>query len=133
MSHREPSPAGQGAPLPGAGVSFVMPVLNERAYLEHAVASVLAQDVDGPTELVIALGPSSDGTTELAERLAAAEALLRRAGAARRLVWQYRDIALDETLVQRYGERIPVLLNAEGRELGWPFSLLDILRLAGTP
>ncbi|WP_022956023.1 glutaredoxin family protein [Perlucidibaca piscinae] len=62
-----------------------------------------------------------------------AEALLRRAGAARRLVWQYRDIALDETLVQRYGERIPVLLNAEGRELGWPFSLLDILRLAGTP
>ena len=48
-----------------------MPVLNERAYLEHAIASVLAQDVDVPTELVLALGPSTDGTTELAHRLAA--------------------------------------------------------------
>ncbi|MBN9179039.1 MAG: glycosyltransferase, partial [Microbacterium sp.] len=30
-----------------------------------------AQDVPGPTELVLALGPSTDGTTELARRLAA--------------------------------------------------------------
>ncbi len=59
------------------GVSFVMPVLNERDYLEHAVASVLAQDVEGPTELVLALGPSTDGTTALAERLAAADARIR--------------------------------------------------------
>lgn len=77
MSRHDPSPAGAGAPLSCAGVSFVMPVLNERAYLEHAVESVLAQDVDGPTELVLALGPSSDGTTELAERLAAREPRLR--------------------------------------------------------
>jgi glycosyltransferase involved in cell wall biosynthesis len=47
-----------------------MPVLNERAYLAHAVESVLAQDVGVPTELVVALGPSTDGTTELAHRLA---------------------------------------------------------------
>jgi glycosyltransferase involved in cell wall biosynthesis len=60
-----------------AGVSFVMPVLNERAYLEHAVASVLSQDVDGPTELVLALGPSGDGTTELAHRLAASDDRIR--------------------------------------------------------
>ncbi|AZH78086.1 glycosyl transferase family 2 [Microbacterium sp. Y-01] len=58
-------------------MSFVMPVLNERAYLEHAVASVLAQDVDGPAELVLALGPSTDGTTELAQRLAAADPRIR--------------------------------------------------------
>ena len=63
------------APLPG--VSFVMPVLNERAYLEHAIASVLAQDVDAPTELVLALGPSTDGTTELARRLAATDDRIR--------------------------------------------------------
>ena len=31
----------------GAGVTFVMPVLNERAYLRRAVETVLAQDVDG--------------------------------------------------------------------------------------
>ncbi|WP_046013984.1 glycosyltransferase family 2 protein [Microbacterium sp. SA39] len=54
-----------------------MPVLNERAYLEHAIASVLAQDVDAPAELVLALGPSTDGTTELAERLAAADDRIR--------------------------------------------------------
>lgn len=56
--------------ITSAGVSFVMPVLNERDYLEHAVRSVLEQDIDGPAELVLALGPSSDGTTELARRLA---------------------------------------------------------------
>ena len=77
MSHPDPSSPGADAPLSGAGVSFVMPVLNERTYLEHAVESVLAQDVDGPTELVLALGPSSDGTTDLAHRLAAREPRLR--------------------------------------------------------
>ncbi|WP_246603559.1 glycosyltransferase [Microbacterium marinilacus] len=48
-----------------------MPVLNERAYLRRAVETVLDQDVDGPVEVVLALGPSSDGTTELARTLAA--------------------------------------------------------------
>jgi glycosyltransferase involved in cell wall biosynthesis len=52
-------------------VSFVMPVLNERAYLERAVTTVLAQDASVPTELVLALAPSTDGTTELARELAA--------------------------------------------------------------
>ncbi|WP_159498350.1 glycosyltransferase family 2 protein [Microbacterium sp. 18062] len=60
-------------PAPDAGVSFVMPVLNEIDYLERAVRTVLDQDVPGPTELVLALGPSSDGTTELARRLAAGD------------------------------------------------------------
>jgi glycosyltransferase involved in cell wall biosynthesis len=61
------------APVPpeDAGVSFVMPVLNEVRYLERAVRTVLEQDVPGPTELVLALGPSSDGTTDIARRLAA--------------------------------------------------------------
>lgn len=59
------------------GVSFVMPVLNERAYLEHAVASVLAQQLSVPAELILALGPSTDGTTELARRLAAQDDRIR--------------------------------------------------------
>jgi glycosyltransferase involved in cell wall biosynthesis len=48
-----------------------MPVLNEVGYLERAVDTVLQQDVPGRVQLILALGPSSDGTTELAERLAA--------------------------------------------------------------
>lgn len=62
---------------PESGVSFVMPVLNERAYLEHAISSVLAQELTVPAELVLALGPSTDGTTELAHRLAAGDERIR--------------------------------------------------------
>lgn len=59
-----------------------------------------------------------------------AESLLRQAACARAIEWRYVDIALDDALVARYGTRIPVLLTAAGLELGWPFSLLDILRQA---
>ncbi|WP_114587802.1 glycosyltransferase family 2 protein [Microbacterium arborescens] len=67
------------APVPdrGAGVSFVIPVLNERDYLEHAVRSVLAQDLDAPIEVILALGPSSDGTDAVARRLADEEPRIR--------------------------------------------------------
>ncbi|CAN7317486.1 glycosyltransferase [Microbacterium sp. LjRoot45] len=64
-------------PPAGAGVTFVMPVLNERNYLERAVRTVLAQEVDGPSELVLALGPSTDGTSRLAEELAAQDSRIR--------------------------------------------------------
>lgn len=65
------------APPAGAGVTFVMPVLNERDYLARAVETVLAQDFEGPRELVLALGPSHDGTTELAQALAAKDSRIR--------------------------------------------------------
>lgn len=71
--HDEPDvPPTHDAPAVSAhaGVSFVMPVLNEARYLERSVESVLRQRVDGPMELVLALGPSTDGTTEIAQRLA---------------------------------------------------------------
>ncbi|MED5387654.1 MAG: glutaredoxin family protein [Pseudomonadota bacterium] len=35
------------------------------------------------------------------------------------------DVAEDDALLARYGERIPVLMTA-GRELAWPFGLLDV-------
>ncbi len=50
-----------------------MPVLNEFDYIETAIRTVLDQDYPGETELVIALGPSTDGTTELVRRLASAD------------------------------------------------------------
>ncbi|MFC6324826.1 glycosyltransferase family 2 protein [Microbacterium koreense] len=54
-----------------------MPVLNERGYLEPAVRTVLAQDVERPMELILALGPSTDGTNELARRLAGEDDRIR--------------------------------------------------------
>lgn len=84
----------------GAGVSFVMPVLNEREYLARAVETVLAQDVPGPIELVLALGPSADGTTELAGRIAADDARVR--------------------LVDNPAADIPVGLNAAIRASRYP-------------
>lgn len=52
------------------GVSYVMPVLNEAGYLRDAVASVLDQDYAGDKEIVLALGPSTDSTDEVAAALA---------------------------------------------------------------
>ena len=51
-------------------VSYVMPVLNEEKYLETAVQSILAQDYEGPIEIILALGPSTDATDAIAESLA---------------------------------------------------------------
>ena len=64
-------------PPPGSGVSFVLPVLNEERYLRNAVESVMQQEVDGPAELVLALGPSTDATDAIARELAAADARIR--------------------------------------------------------
>ncbi|MDR1791219.1 MAG: glycosyltransferase family 2 protein [Propionibacteriaceae bacterium] len=61
-------------PLPKhPGVSYIMPVLNEAEHLEAAVAGILAQKYDGEAEVILALGNSTDGTSELAESLAAAD------------------------------------------------------------
>lgn len=51
-------------------VSVVMTVLNESRHLTHCVEHVLAQDYPGRVELVIALGPSTDGTDRVAAKLA---------------------------------------------------------------
>ena len=62
---------------PRTGVSYVMPVLNEAGYVESAIRSVLDQDYSGPVEVVLALGPSHDGTREIVQRMAAADARIR--------------------------------------------------------
>lgn len=64
-------------PAPGSGVSYVMPVLNEVDHLTAAVASVFAQHHNEPAELILALGPSTDGTEALAHDLATHEPRLR--------------------------------------------------------
>jgi glycosyltransferase involved in cell wall biosynthesis len=47
-----------------------MPVLDEEAHLVEAVQAILASSYAGPLEVVLALGPSRDGTDAIASRLA---------------------------------------------------------------
>ncbi|MBP2403220.1 glycosyltransferase family 2 protein [Streptomyces syringium] len=50
-------------------VSVIMPVLNEERYLRTSVRHILEQDYAGELEVVIALGPSTDRTDEIAADL----------------------------------------------------------------
>jgi glycosyltransferase involved in cell wall biosynthesis len=50
-----------------------MPVLNEENYLEAAVLAILSQDYAGPIQVVLALGPSTDRTNEVAARIIAGD------------------------------------------------------------
>ena len=55
------------------------------------------------------------GSCNLCEQ---AEAMLRAGG----IMVEYTDISTDVVLLERYGERIPVLRRTDnGAELGWPF------------
>jgi succinoglycan biosynthesis protein ExoA len=59
------------------GVSYVMPVLNEVHEIRSAVESLVAQDYDGPFEVILALGPSVDGTNEIVAEMATADPRIR--------------------------------------------------------
>jgi succinoglycan biosynthesis protein ExoA len=59
------------------GVSYVMPVLNEVEHIEAAVLSLTGQDYAGECEIVLALGPSVDGTNRVIEELALADPRIR--------------------------------------------------------
>jgi glycosyltransferase involved in cell wall biosynthesis len=50
-------------------VSVIMPVLNEERHLRDSVRHILRQEYAGETEVVIALGPSTDRTDEIAAEL----------------------------------------------------------------
>jgi len=52
-------------------VDVVMPVRNEARHLEAALAAIDEQAYPGTLRIVVAVGPSNDGTEEIADRLAA--------------------------------------------------------------
>jgi succinoglycan biosynthesis protein ExoA len=54
-------------------VSVVMPARNEERYLAESVGRVLSQDYEGDLELILAVGPSTDQTWQLAGALAATD------------------------------------------------------------
>ncbi|HEU0041787.1 MAG TPA: glycosyltransferase family 2 protein [Jiangellaceae bacterium] len=59
------------------GVSVIMPVLNEERHLTEAVHGVLAQEYPGDLELILAIGPSTDRTAQIAAELAEADSRVR--------------------------------------------------------
>ena len=59
------------------GVSVVMPVLNEERHLEAAIRRVLDQEYPGELEVIIAAGPSSDRTHQIADALSLADSRIR--------------------------------------------------------
>ncbi|OEJ32252.1 glycosyltransferase family 2 protein [Streptomyces subrutilus] len=58
-------------PAQQPAVSVIMPVLNEEHYLRDSVRHILEQEYAGEMEVVIALGPSTDRTDEIAAELVA--------------------------------------------------------------
>ena len=54
-----------------------MPVLNEERHLAASVRRVLDQHYEGELEVILAVGPSEDRTSEIAAELAAADPRLR--------------------------------------------------------
>jgi glycosyltransferase involved in cell wall biosynthesis len=78
MAAPSESPRPQLAPAgEWPGVSIVMPVLNEERHLRSAVAHVLAQDYPGPLELLMAMGPSTDRTDEVAAEIVRSDGRVR--------------------------------------------------------
>lgn len=55
-------------------VAVVMPVLNEEKHLAAAVLAILSQDYSGEIQVVLALGPSTDRTDEVADQICAGDA-----------------------------------------------------------
>ena len=55
-------------------VSVMIPVLNEADHLVAAVQSVLQQDYAGDIEVILAIGPSRDGTEKIAAELSKQDA-----------------------------------------------------------
>jgi glycosyltransferase involved in cell wall biosynthesis len=54
-------------------LSVILPVLNEANHLKAAVTAILAQNYQGKFEVILAIGPSSDATSQVASDLAQAD------------------------------------------------------------
>ena len=55
---------------PKRQISIILPVLNEADHLEESIHSILSQDYQGDFEIILAIGPSHDGTEKIAQAIA---------------------------------------------------------------
>lgn len=58
-------------------ISVILPVRNEEKYLAKAVESVLSQNYPGELEVLLAIAPSEDATSEIAQKLVSENPMLK--------------------------------------------------------
>ncbi len=79
-----------------------------------------------PQRLYTLYGTSACHLCELAQ-----EMLEARCKARPGLVYEKVDISTSDALFERYGVRIPVVRDPQGRELGWPFTAAELREFTG--
>ncbi|MFC5909397.1 glycosyltransferase family 2 protein [Streptacidiphilus monticola] len=107
-------------------VSVIMPVLNEERHLRTAVERILDQEYAGELEVVIALGPSTDRTDEIAAAL-----VEETAGTSRQVHTvpnpSGRTPAALNAAIK--GSRFPVVVRVDGHGLLTPGYIATAVRL----
>ena len=58
-------------------VSVILPILNEERDLHDCISAILQQKYDGKLEVILALGPSTDNTNQIANSLAQADSRIK--------------------------------------------------------
>ena len=59
------------------GVSVILPILNEERDLSECISAILQQKYDGKLEVILALGPSTDKTNQIAKSLAQSDSRIK--------------------------------------------------------
>ncbi|MER5355014.1 glycosyltransferase family 2 protein [Kitasatospora sp. NPDC002551] len=105
-------------------VSVIMPVLNEERHLRTAVRHILEQDYAGPMEVVIALGPSTDRTAQIAAELVAEDPRVRTVENPTGRTPAGLNAAIR-------GSRHPIVVRVDGHGLLTPGYITTAVRLLG--
>ena len=58
-------------------VSVILPILNEERDLSNCISAILQQDYPSEIEVILALGPTEDKTTQIAEKLSASDTRIK--------------------------------------------------------
>jgi len=58
-------------------ISVILPILNEERDLSNCISAILQQDYPSEIEVILALGPSEDKTTQIAEKLSASDSRIK--------------------------------------------------------
>ncbi|MFF7587198.1 glycosyltransferase family 2 protein [Kitasatospora purpeofusca] len=105
-------------------VSVIMPVLNEERHLRTAVRHILEQDYAGSMEVVIALGPSTDRTAQIAAELVAEDPRVRTVENPTGRTPAGLNAAIR-------GSRHPIVVRVDGHGLLTPGYITTAVRLLG--